>query len=125
MKKNENRSKGARVIARHLEKRNIEFETEQSFPDCRHKGMLRFDFFFVYAGQTFLIEYQGKQHYRSDTLFGNEYELLEQQKRDQVKREYCKVKGYHLLEIEYKQSLDSIPSSVDDFIVDRFMLANS
>lgn len=88
-----------------LEKNNISFLTEYTFSDLRsEKGkMLRFDFaiFKKDGSLSHLIEYDGEQHYRQVSSWGGKEELLQIQKRDKMKNEYCLLNNIPLIRIPY------------------------
>lgn len=77
-----------------LDKYKIKNFTEYSFDDCKNINKLLFDFYL--PDYNIVIEYQGEWHY-------NDYinNLKIQQKRDQIKRDYCKEKGIKEIEIPY------------------------
>jgi hypothetical protein len=47
------------------------------------------------------IEFDGEQHYISKDCWGGENALLETQKRDKIKTEYCEKNSIGLLRIKY------------------------
>lgn len=60
------KSRGEQVISKILQENNIYFEKEKIFKDCRYPdsgGYPRFDF---YVNNTYLIEYDGEQHFNKD-----------------------------------------------------------
>lgn len=84
---------------------HIPFSEEQEFPDLisssgRH---LRFDFcvFDDDGNIDFLIEFQGKQHYKAIPVFGGTKGLARQKYNDMKKREYCLRRGIALVVIPY------------------------
>lgn len=101
-----NESKGESCIRQWLEKNHIIYTSQKRFKDLYHKSKrakLSYDFWLP----TFnlLIEYQGgyhdgKVHERNPRKQTAE-DLKQQQKRDNLKREYAKNHGYRLLEIWY------------------------
>ena len=52
------------------------------------------------------IEYQGSQHYEAVSLFNGESGLIETQKRDNVKKEKCKLNGITLIEWIYTEKVE-------------------
>lgn len=57
------------MVRRLLENSNISFEQEKTFKDCispTTNSHFRFDF---YVDNKYLIEFDGKQHYVSDSRF--------------------------------------------------------
>lgn len=99
------RSLGEERVAKFLEQKDYVFWDQHSFDECRHKKRLSFDFYL--PNYRICIEYQGKQHYEiaRNNFFGGEEALKERQRRDQIKRDYCKKKGIILVEIPYHKEL--------------------
>jgi DNA-directed RNA polymerase subunit RPC12/RpoP len=92
-------SKGVKAITKYLKDNNFEYEVEKSFPKCKYKQHLRFDFYL--EKYNLLIEYNGKQHYESIDFFGGEPALKDIQIRDEIKRRFCVSSNKRLLEIPY------------------------
>lgn len=92
-------SKGEQKIREYLEENKIKFESQVRFLEL---GRLSFDFKITQNNQTYLIEFQGEQHYRPIKRFGGEEHFIKQQIHDQEKRDFCKQNGYILIEIPYK-----------------------
>ena len=98
-------SKGERKIAKLLKKYKVEYITQKRFEDCKDKHCLPFDFYL--PDYDICIEYQGKQHYSLSTLFDKTAKSFEErQKRDQIKREYCKNHNIKLIEIRYDENIE-------------------
>jgi hypothetical protein len=94
------RSKGEEKIAFWLDVNNIEYNPQHPFDDCIHKNKLPFDFYLPEF--NVLLEYNGEHHYKYLEYFHKtKEEFDEQQKRDQIKREYCKQNNIKLIEIPY------------------------
>ena len=95
------KSKGEEKIVQLLQENGISFEREKTFESCRNpktNKLLRFDF---YVNNSYLIEFDGKQHY-SDTLFFSEnFSLADQQYRDKYKEWWCKENNVPLIRIPY------------------------
>ena len=62
------------------------------------------------------IEYQGKQHYEPVEFFGGEEQFLLNQKRDNIKREYCDKNNIPLLELKYTLSNKEIKENIANII---------
>lgn len=90
------KSKGEQAIMRYLENNHINYIPQKTFAPL-NKSKYRFDFFI--PDYNLAIEYQGEQHFY-DTHWFNE-DLNSTQKRDIVKRDYCKENNIELLEIPY------------------------
>ena len=80
-----------------LEYNKINYIPQKTFAPL-NKSKYRFDFFIPEINLA--IEYQGEQHFKDNGFFRDELNVI--QKRDSVKREYCKNNNIELLEISYK-----------------------
>lgn len=80
-----------------LTQANIPFIREQKFDDCRDILPLPFDF---YVNNTYLIEYDGRQHYENK-FKTTQYDIDTTIKHDEIKNEYCKSHNIHLIRIPY------------------------
>lgn len=90
-------SKGEKAVKKMLKKSNVRFIQEKSFPDCRDKNALPFDFYLVDSNTC--IEYDGEQHFFNVEYFGNSLEDV--QRHDRIKNDYCRNKGIRLIRIPY------------------------
>jgi hypothetical protein len=69
---------------------------------CSNKKPLPFDFYCeLFDGTSFLIEYQGQQHYKRVPFWDGEQGFEERKKRDKIKKEYAEKTGIPLLVISY------------------------
>ena len=89
-----NISKGNVKIADLLDEANIEYETEKTFPTCKDKRELPFDF---YINNEYLIEYDGSQHFDTTSIFDYEYT----HKHDLMKNQWCEEHNIPLIRIPY------------------------
>lgn len=84
-----------------LKNANIQFEREKTFKDCYYSNSCaksRFDF---YVDNSYLIEYDGEQHFiASGSIFTPEQVELTQ-KRDEYKNNWCKEHHIPLIRIPY------------------------
>jgi hypothetical protein len=98
-------SRGEIKIEEILQQAGLVFQEEYSFPDLVSSSgrPLRFDFavFDDNDELSFLIEYQGIQHYVAKSKFGGYTGLRKQQYNDMKKREYCKRHNIILIAIPY------------------------
>lgn len=92
-------SRGEDAIETWLSNNNINHTSQQEFEDCKDKRKLRFDFYL--PTHNICIEYQGRQHYEEIEYFGGVKALKSLQKRDRIKKEYCKLNSIYLIEIPY------------------------
>ena len=90
-------SKASRQILAWLKKSGLLFETEKAFPGCRHKRLLKFDFWI--PDRNLLVEYDGRQHFKVSKLWAAAH--AEGRIRDAVKNEFCLSEGIGLLRIPY------------------------
>lgn len=113
---NSNPSKGEVKIYEWLNKHNIHFEFQKSFPDLYYKsknGRLKYDFYI--PEKNLLIEFDGEYHYNPisfSKLISGDEQLLLTQTRDRLKTEYAKRNGYNLLRIRYDDDILSILESI-------------
>lgn len=91
-------SQGENKISQILKDNNLKFVIHYSFSDCKDKRKLPFDFF---VENTYLIEYDGYQHYSSNGGWNSKdhYELTK--KHDTIKNNYCKEKSIPLIRIPF------------------------
>ncbi len=103
-------SRHEKTIAKYLKNKDIEFDIEYTFDDCRNpitNAVLRFDFvIFDKDIIKCLIECDGEQHYKP-SIFGNytqevaEQNLELQKYKDEIKNNYCKQNNIKLIRIPY------------------------
>lgn len=89
-----NISKGNDKIKNLLQEANIPFEIEYKFNSCKDKKPLPFDF---YVNNSYLIEYDGIQHFQKNNFFNYEYT----HKHDIIKNKWCKDNNIPLIRIPY------------------------
>lgn len=105
-------SLGATQIRSVLSDLDIAYATEHSFPGCKGERKLRFDFYLPEFNAC--IEYQGPQHYSAVPYWGGQKGLIKQQKRDQIKREFCTANKIGLLEVRF--DCKDIAATVSQFL---------
>lgn len=94
----------------------ISFEEEYSYADCGNIFPYPFDFLVVTsAGNYFLIEVDGEQHFRPIDFFGGEVAYEKQVARDKTKTKYCLQNNIPLLRIPYFE-IDSAGHLIKEFI---------
>lgn len=89
-------SKGEIRIKKFLENNYINYESQKHFSELKQ---LSFDFYL--PEKNILIEYQGEQHFQSIKFFGGEKKYLKQTENDNLKRNFCKINNFILIEIGY------------------------
>jgi very-short-patch-repair endonuclease len=97
-------SKGERTIRDFLIHHNIKFIHQYTFIDCVDKARLPFDFYL--PEHNICIEFDGIQHFKAKTLFGGEVGLVDRQKKDKIKTDYCNKNGINLLRIRYNENIN-------------------
>jgi hypothetical protein len=115
-------SKGESLIRRVLNERNVQFVEQYTFPDCKYKKRLRFDFaVFHNDNLTFLVEYDGKFHHElidiSNDPEENERNFYETQIRDRIKNEYCAKNNIPLLRIPYWKTEEEVAAMIDNMLI--------
>lgn len=95
-------SNGEITISKLLENNNIKFEKEKGFEDFRYtesNRMIRFDF---WVNNNYIIEFDGKQHFKATGYGWNNKDNLELvKKRDELRNQYCKEHNIPLIRIPY------------------------
>ena len=97
------KSLGEEKIAQLLTINGIPFKKEKTFDNCRFpdtNSLARFDF---YVNDSYLIEYDGIQHFKPtfDQLSTNNFSNT--QKHDEYKNLWCKKNNIPLIRISYQQ----------------------
>ena len=94
-----NSSKGEKRIRIILTRKNIDFESQYSFSNCRSSKnrLLKFDFFL--PNFNICIEYDGEQHFKDVPFFKNSLQTI--QNNDLIKNKYCKENNIPLVRIPY------------------------
>lgn len=92
------RSLGEKKIKTYLEKKNINYEEQKWFKDCRDKKPLPFDFYL--PDLNIMIEFDGIQHFVvKDSYFKHGVEYIKL--HDNIKNDYCKQNKIKLIRIPY------------------------
>ena len=102
-----NESKGEKRVAKYLDSRNVEYERQYKFDECRSKDKLPFDFYI--PSLNIAIEYDGEYHYiiinigKNDTYEKAFNRFVEGKIRDAIKTIYCKENNIKLIRIPYTE----------------------
>ena len=96
-----NTSNGEKQICDYLLNNKIDFTPRKTFSLLKGMGNKRLSYDFYLPDYNLLIEFQGKQHYKSVDYFGGDESFKIQQEHDRRKRQYAKINNYYLLEIPY------------------------
>lgn len=115
-------SKGENMIKNFLIKKNVNFKSEFSFPDCRNKRPLRFDFALFDDNNNLkcLVEFDGEQHFKKVNYYKNDDKRNEDKLQrtilnDEIKNNYCKANNIPLIRINYKE-IDNIYTIMNNII---------
>lgn len=103
-----NSSKGECAISKWLESHNISFVPQKTFPTCKNKRLLPFDFYLPEFNTC--IEFDGLQHFISLPYFNGDDGLSQRIKHDTIKTNYCSQENIRLIRIRYNQSVEEILS---------------
>jgi len=111
-----NQSKGEKACQNALNKLQISFQSEFILSSLPRK---RFDFQFIYNGNSYLIEFDGQQHFEYIPYFhqNGEAHFLEKQQVDIAKTLHALQNNYRLIRIDYTQVdnvADHIQSALDN-----------
>lgn len=104
-------SKGEQAIRRILTEYNKNFKEQYTFDNCVFQdtsAKARFDFavFDEYDNLSYLIEYDGEQHYKAVKMWGGEEGLQKRKEHDAFKNNYCYINNIPLIRIPYDVDLD-------------------
>ncbi len=98
-----NSSKGENTIREILNKNNIIFIEQYKFKECKNIRKLSFDFYL--SDLNICIEYDGKQHFKSNNFFGGIKELQKQQLNDLIKEQFCDLNNIKLIRWDYLNNI--------------------
>lgn len=97
------RSVGETVIEDYLIEQKLNYFSEHSFPTCKYKRVLFFDFYLPEYNTC--IEFDGAQHFNPKThmngkaIEGKDFETMKL--RDEIKNKYCFDNNIKLIRISY------------------------
>lgn len=104
-------SRGEDKIKMYLDNRNIKYNRNHIFPECKNKKGLRFDFYL--PEMNFIIEYDGEHHFKENKYFGSG-NLEYMKNNDNIKNNYCIKNNITLLRIPYFDY-----DNIDDILLDK------
>ena len=111
-------SSGEANIIKLLNDNNISYSQQYSFKDLLGIGgrYLRFDFAIYNADKTLnrLVEFQGEQHYDSDSIMASEYVV----EHDNRKKEYCLQHNIPLVLLPYWKRENM---TIEDIMSERYI----
>ena len=112
-----NQSHGEVEVTNCLESLKLEYIYQQYIKNpYRESSNFCVDFLFKIKDRTYIIEYNGRQHYEPVEKFGGEEQFLKQQQRDSDLRKYCAENNINLLEIRYDIKLSEIMNMIKEFV---------
>lgn len=103
-------SRGEKAVQKYLKAKGLMFKDQYKLTDCADKRPLPFDFAVFNADHSIncLIEYQGEQHFYDPFSYTNQWfnkkAVLNTQKHDAMKLQYCKEHGIKLIRINHPQT---------------------
>ena len=98
-------SSGELFIKNLLDKFLIHYIQEFRFSDCVNIKPLPFDFYLPKL--NLCIEFDGKQHFKASTKFGEDA-FKQTQLNDLIKEQYCSLNNIRLIRIDYKYNIKEI-----------------
>lgn len=101
-----NSSKGELYVESILRDLNVQYQRQ--YPIKYANTTIHSDFLVKYNNSTYIIEYNGKQHYIPIKHFGGELKFKKQLDRDNYLKQYCEDNGIILLSIPYYLNNDEI-----------------
>lgn len=121
------KSKGEKIISFLLDINNIVYEKEKIFETCKFPNSNYYGRFDFYVNNTYLIEFDGQQHFMPEKFSNNISEekakelFLKTQERDNFKNNWCKENNIPLIRIPYfhldKICLNDLLLETSQFII--------
>lgn len=92
---------------------SLKAEKQKTFPNLKHKKMLRCDAYF--SSLNLIVEYNGVQHYKFSEHLHKDIKNFELcKKRDKIKEDFCEQNNIKLLVIRYDDSEEAVLHKVKD-----------
>lgn len=114
--------KNEKIVEEYLKSLNIPYEKQKTFPDCRDKQKLLFDFYL--PAKNLIIEYDGEQHFYP--VFGDDIFKITC-KHDDIKNKFCIDNNINIIRIPYwmKKNITEIVNKIvyDDITEDNLYLS--
>lgn len=100
-----------------LKENNINFIQEKIFDDLFYEETNKPVKFDLFVNDTYIIEFDGRQHFSYDKSGWNTKEIFEKtKKRDKIRNEYCYKNNIPIIRIPYN-IIDDL--KIDDLIVEK------
>ena len=114
----DNKSLNELAISEILKTKNIIFETQYKFIDCKNIISLPFDF---YIENKYVIEFDGKQHFSPIDFFGGEESYQKRRNNDLIKNNYCFNNNIPIIRIPYDAdyTLDDLKLETTRFLLTK------
>lgn len=105
------------TVEQYLILKNIKYEKQKRFNDCRNKRELPFDFYL--NDYSCVLEIQGSQHYYENNYF--QQTLKERQRIDKIKEEYCKNNNIIYISIPFWLIINNGEKEAYKRIIDKII----
>ncbi|WP_442637995.1 DUF2726 domain-containing protein [Rossellomorea marisflavi] len=114
-------SKGEALIADVLSQFNLKYKAQVRLDKCKNVHALPFDFgvYSLNGDLISLIEFDGEQHFHAVEFFGDVKGFERRVKNDQIKTDFCILRGIPLLRIPYVEAQPK--TALTRFLVDVLM----
>lgn len=109
-------SKGEEKISQILSENNLSFVRQKTFENCisPNHWKLKFDF---YVEDSFLIEFDGVQHFKMNNGWNNKNHFKQLKQNDSIKNQFCKENNILLKRIPY-WDLENL--NIEDLLGDKY-----
>ena len=115
-------SKGEKEIRKILNENKISYESQKSFKKCKHKNILKFDFYL--SDFNICIEFDGEQHFNCYDYFGGIEGFEICKIRDEIKTKFCLDNNITLCRIRYDENInDKMNEIFTDLNINDFFLS--
>lgn len=105
------------TVEQYLILKNIKYEKQKRFNDCRNKRELPFDFYL--NDYSCVLEVQGYQHYYENHYFNQTLE--ERQRIDKIKEDYCKNNNIKYISIPFWLIINNGEKEAYKKIIDKII----
>ena len=99
-------SKGEKIIRNFLLKNKINFIPQKSFPKCKNKNLLFFDFYIPQL--NICLEFDGEQHFEPIKYFGGLKSFEELKIKDKIKNVFCKENNINLIRLNNIKTIEIV-----------------
>jgi hypothetical protein len=110
-----NTSKGELFIDKFLKENNIKYNRQYKFKNCKHKHVLKFDFYLPTYNTC--IEYDGEYHFipHWGDKDGLQFDL--NKIRDKIKNDYCEKNTIKLIRIRYDDDDETVINKLNSVFI--------